>query len=163
MPGLETPSSAPPGQWLELSVDDRERLTRFCQIMERMDRAYDGLESSVLRSWIHREGLKICYYTDPRCEVVMMILYELKRRRWRVMTMGFSGAVEPSEALDRAVEGLADFMHRHQVQTVYGIRRKVLDDPGICQFYDLVPHHPRLRVSVLHDTPEATAWEVSLR
>jgi hypothetical protein len=98
------------------------------------------------------------YYWKPSHEVVLRLLYIPARDQHMIMSVGFVGDITPAAALDLIVDRAISYLRDYQLDSAFAVAPKRMENPEILKLYDLVPQHPRLRVTLEADAPGARRW-----
>src|SRR5262249_35371542 len=76
-----------------------------------------------------------------------------RRRQFEIVSVGFVGAMPAAAALDLVVEKTIEFLKARSASSAFARRPKRMASPQITQLHDLVPGHPRLKVTVEKESP----------
>lgn len=147
--------------WTRLTVSDVALIERWVAVMRPMNGNYNNLKVADVRGGMATGLGETWYYCSERGEIALRFEFMAKRQRYQLYNAGFLGVLEPTEALDLAVERFKCFLLEHQIESLFALRPKNMDDPGIEAFHRLVPTHPQIVVTVCHNTPRMIMWELS--
>ena len=166
--GTAAPVKIPPlpaftaGQWLTVfSKQDDTMARRWLSVMHQMDRRYQQ-EGVVAfnRTWSHcptRLGASY-YYWAPAHEAVLRIAFNSDRKCHEIGSVGFLGDISPARALDLMVDRAVLHMVERGIKTVFATCPKQMDYAPLLELYDLVPSHPRVRVTSQIETSTDRKW-----
>lgn len=133
--------------WTLITRAHRELAYRYLEIMREMNRAtYSPRqpERYVKRMW--RPPNEYYHYAGAGFELVVGFDWIKRARRFRIISTGFIGAIEASEALDRVAAKAREFSARKRVDHLVAIRPRQMDSARILEFYNLLDKHSSLRV-----------------
>jgi hypothetical protein len=169
--GVATAVKIPPlpantaGQWLPVICEDLDMVRRWLKVMHQMDRRYLRERTQVF-CWApgHRPNWMGAsyYYWTPTSEVVLRMVYLGKRDLYQIMSVGFVGKISPKEALELLIEQAIVYLRSRAATSALALVPKSMDNPQVLKLYDLVPRHPRLRVTVEGDWSAVRRWHIEV-
>jgi hypothetical protein len=141
--------------------EDEDMIRRFLNVMHHMDDSYRRATPDVFRQLpTHRPGWMggAYYYWTPTAEIVVRLQFHARRAMYQIATVGFVGSISPSEALDRMIDQTSRFVGARGQTTAFALVPKRMDNPEILKLYDLIPQHPRLKVTRMADVHDQRHW-----
>ncbi len=147
--------------WTRLTVSDVALVERWVAVMQPMNRNYSTLKVAEVRGWMATSLGETWYYRSQRGEIALRFEFIAKRERYQLYNVGFLGALEPAEALDLTIERCMAFVQEHEIDSIFALRPKNMDHPGIEAFHRLVPFHPRVAATLRHDSPRLMMWDLA--
>jgi hypothetical protein len=133
--------------WVLLSEDNLEVGHRYVDIMCQMNRpsyATNHPEKIVRR--MARFPCEYFYFLGDGFEVVCGLKWFRRSRLYRLMSVGFVGAITPAEALELVVERGRHFFREKFIDRIAAVEPAVMENPAILEFYRLMRRHPCLAV-----------------
>ena len=162
-PQTELPRREFAAGWHTVGTGDRELIGRWLAVMYRMGLQYEREGVDDFLSWVlHTQGAAY-YYTGAQGEIALRFTYLRRRQQYQLMSVGFTGPMSAVEALDATIDKSIEFMRERGICSLFAIRPKQMGNEGIMEFHDLVPAHPRARVTVEKDLPGAAFWNIAAR
>lgn len=152
------------GKWLSVYMKpDDSMARRWLSVMHHMDLHY-RLESPFLfgYSLAHKPTTAgASYYLwTPQFELALRMAYNTDYRRHEVSSVGFYGDIAPSDALDLIVDKALLHMVERRLTSVFCLCPKQMEYAPLLELYDLVPTHPRIRVTVEAETDSVMKWKL---
>ncbi len=98
------------------------------------------------------------YLQGDRFEVVCGYKWHQRQRLFRLMSVGFVGAISPQDALDLVVQNFCRFLFEKRIDHVAAIRPDVMENPAIVEFYKLAQQHPSVRIRGTHHRRGGAYW-----
>ncbi len=149
--------------WTQVNIQDMELCQRWVNVIRPMNRDYHALSINQLRRWMQAGRGETWYFPGASFAIALRFQYIPKRNRYQLANVGFTGQITPQCALDLVVEKCQEFLGRQEAHSLFGLRPKHMLHPGIEAFHQLVPHDPRLNVTVEHDAPGMIMWNIKYR
>ncbi len=150
-------------QWLHVSSEDPDLVKRFLNVMYQMGDRYQRETPELFNSWIghSKEEFGGAYYLwQPTAQVVVRFVYNPLRKQFEILSVGLVGDIEPERALDLVVDKAVQYLGRLGHTSAYARRPKQMHAAAVMRLHDLVPSHPRLKVSIERDVPVAVRWNI---
>jgi hypothetical protein len=137
--------------WVLLTGSNPQLGFRYIEIMCRMNRpSYATDRPQVIVRRMAQLPCEYYYYAGSDFEVVCGFKWIRRSRRYRLMSVGFVGAITPSAALEIVVQKVRDFLQQKQIHYLIAIRPAVMENPTILEFYELFFRHPGLAIRGTH-------------
>lgn len=132
---------------------------RFLEIMVQMNRpTYTTDRPWTMVRRMARLPCEYFYYPGDGFEVVCGFKLIRRSQRYRVMSVGFVGAIDARGALDLVVERIRLFLFEKRVDHLITVRPAVMESAAIVELYELALRHPGLIVRGTHRIEGGTYW-----
>jgi hypothetical protein len=150
--------------WAVLGEHNAQLAYRYIEIMCQMNWASyaTARPEQVVRRMV-RFPCEYYYYAGGNYEVVCGVRWNRRMRRWRLMSVGFVGAVRPAEALELVVERGRHFFREKRVDHIIAIEPAKMENPAILEFYRLIRGHPSLEIRGTHRIADGTYLWIRMR
>lgn len=133
--------------WTLLTPRRIELAQHYLEIMREMNRAtYSPKRPLREMQAMTQPPCEYYYFAGSGFELVLGFRWLERIGRYRIMSTGFVGAIDPREALDRIAAKAREFARRKQVDRLVAVQPSHMDSPQILAFYRLLDQHPTLQV-----------------
>jgi hypothetical protein len=160
--GVESLPAFTSDQWLTVFYKDNDQMARrWLNVMHQMDGHYRQENLFVFnRSLAHTPTpLGACYYYwTSQFELALRIAYHVNAGRHQIASVGFLGNIAPADALDLIVDRAIIHLIERSLTTAFCLCPKNMEFAPLLQLYDLVPSHPRVKVTLEAETAHFRKW-----
>ena len=164
---LTIPSLPPDtaGRWLDVVREDEDMVRRWLRVMWQMDDDYRRENIFLFnRNMGHRPSRygASYYYWNGADELALRLVYCRPRGQHQVLNVGFLGTITPQRALDLLVDRAIEYLRERKATSMFALCPKQMTNRNILLLYDLVPGHPRFRVTTERESPSTKEWNIEV-
>jgi len=145
--------------WTQVNANDVAGLDRHVAIMQQMDPHFLELRAIDVANSIRYQQGEAWHYQGTGFEIAMMFCVTPIHNQWNVPHVGFVGNVQPAEVLDLTVSLWHEFLQAHGVTSVFVVHPKTIDCQPLRQYHNLVPAHPRVKITLVKETDAKSLWQ----
>jgi hypothetical protein len=161
-------------RWLEIGEYDEELARRWMAVMQNARENYRSDTAATLQSWICQRlslGARTFYYEAAKFALAIRFDYVPKWRRYQVLSAGSTGEISAPDASNLLIDIAIEFLRsapnqvpHQQVEKDYliAVCPKQMDDPKMVILYDEVTRNPRVRATLVGESPIEKWWNIEL-
>ncbi len=146
--------------WRTLGLLDVDGLRQWLSVVDGSAPWCGGQSIEDLQVSIQRNRGQVFLYTGAGFQIAIRFEFDPTRERWQMASTGFVGNTTPAAALDLIVARFAQFLADQNASSIFCVVQKQAPSPTMSDYYQRIPQHPDLLVTVHRETDTAWLWEV---